>query len=275
MRRHGKYAYVNGVSCTQRWQTTQTGNAQEVQASCVPDGTEVIEGNLSETGSMGGLGYLPPMPTGEDFSFIGVASADTDFPVYYQGDIVVSETTISIPVKANGPISWSSNFACQGILTKQTDEVYVDSTRSVAPSAKYGKISIEGVFDSSTFTDVTVQNISLTFRRALADSVENGLVYRNAGNLSASLTFDIEDDDRNNALFILNSKHRVRVYVTSTLFYLFDCIHFGEKSNFTVDRTNNSLVSFTVNGMWSGVRGTQLGQIVLPGGSVWWPTSES
>jgi len=270
-RRHGKYAYVNGIPCTQAWQTSKSGNPTRYAASCVPDGTAVADGNTSESGSMRGLGYMPPMPDGDEFAFIGVASAKVGEIRNYVGDILVTETTINVPVKGGGVIDWSANFNVQGELDQETSTQYVDSTRNVAPSAKNGKVSIEDTPGSGTFTDVVVQNIRMTFRRPVADSVIAGLMEYESGNFEADITFDIEDDDRDNPLYDVNFKTGVRVYVTPTLFYLFNQVHFGEKSNFQVDRTNNSLVGYTVNGMFSGLKASNaLGQILYPGGAVLW-----
>ena len=278
MKRTGKYAYVNGVPCTTSWQSSITSQTSRYNASCAPGGTATASGNQSETGSMTGIGYAPPMPDDDDFAFVGVASAKPGEIVNYEGSVLIYETSLAIPVKQGGVITWSSNFGVQGLLEKTTIDQYLDATREVGPSAKFGGIKIEGTPDSDTWTDVVVQGINITFRRPVTETVEDGVILREAGDLEADLNFMVESDDREVALYALATKKRVRVYVTPTTFFEFDCIEWGEKSNFTVTRQGAQMIGYQVNGMWSALRDQDpaaLGYILLPDGSTFYGDEES
>lgn len=279
MRRSGKYAYVDGVPCTAAWSSTQTSQDVRYNASCAPGGSVVAEGNKSETGNLKGYGYNALLPSDEDMAFVGVASAKLGELVNYIGDVLIYETSINIPVKAGGPISWQSNWGAQGLLTKETATQYLDDNRVPAASGKNGKISIEGTLASNTFTDVDgVQDINLIFRMPVTETVVDGEILREAGNLECDLNFQVENDDREVALYALDTFKRVRVYVTPSLFFLLDAVKWGEKSNYSVNREGAPMISYQVNGQWSALitrSPAALGQILLPGGSEYYGGEES
>lgn len=271
MRRSGKYAYVNGLSCITGWSATGATSASRYSASCTPDGSAMSEGNENWTGSIQGVGYDALFPEEDDFSFIGVASAKSGEIVNYGGLVLVETTTIQIPVAQGGPITWEASFGVQGELSKTTTPAYLDATRDHAPTAKAGGVRIESTPDSGTWTALDdIQNITMTFRRPAVVSVDDGFTYREAGNLEADLTFAINTDDMAVALYDLNAVKRVRVYVTATLFFEFDAIMFTGLSDFRVVRgPQPQMIGYTVNGMWTASRETSatLGQILLPGGA--------
>jgi hypothetical protein len=157
-------------------------------------------------------------------------------------------------------------------LTKTTTPALTDPTRERAPSAKWGKITVEDVPDSNTFTEVErPQNISIVFRRPASTSVTDGETDRDPGNLEVDLNFDVHNDDFQSILD-LNETKRVRVYVTDTLFYLFDAIIWTGHGNYRVDRSQNPppIIGYSVTGMWTALRDQDppaLGQILLPDGS--------
>lgn len=279
MRRTGKYAYVDGVPCTTSWSFTKSSSVGRYQASCVPDGSAASEGNVDYSGTMTGKGYLPPFPTEAEMAAVFVASAKTGEIMNYEGDILVSETTINIPVAAGGPITWSANWGAQGPLVKETVTAYEDDTRNPAPGAKHGKIEIVEVNDAGpeVWTVVpAVQNITLVFRRGVTTYVDNGYVYREAGNLEADVTFRVENDDVDVALYAENVVKRLRAYVNATQYYLYDAIMFREHSNLTVNRETNEMVGYDVSGWWTALRTRTppaLGTIVKPGSAgVLYPT---
>lgn len=279
MRRSGKYAFVNGISCVQSWNTTRRTTASRYSASCSPDGTAVASGNIDETGSMSGIGYLPPFPTEDDMDFIGVASAKAGEIVNYTGDVLISDTTINIPVAAGTPITWSANFGVQGQLSQENVTPYLDDSRTPGPSAAAALLKIEGTPDSNVFTTVDeIQSISMVFRRAAVTSVNGGVTYREAGNLEADLNFQINNDDLDEVLYALNTTKRVRVYVNATEYFEFDAITFSEHSNYQVQRDPPSIIGYQVNGLWTALRTrtpAALGSIRLPDGSYLYQEVES
>jgi hypothetical protein len=287
MKRTGKYAYVNDIACTQGWSVGRTSSVQRYQASCVPGASGATPGNTDESGSIKGLGYLPPLPTGENFSFVGVASNKPGELVNYFGDVLISDAQLKIPVAAGTPISWSANFGVQGELEQDNSTSYEDPTRVAAPSAKFGKITVEQTLGSNTFTDVDrVQDITLNFRRPASTTVNDGTTERDGGNLEVDLSFMIHNDDLDTQdlaasldLCDLNQINRVRVYVTSVLFYQFDSFIWQAKSNFNVDRSSNPppIIGYTCNGLWTALRADQahLGRILLPDTTEFYPGDTS
>ena len=284
MKRSGKYAYVEGIPCTQGWGVNRQSTASRYVASCTPDGSAAVEGNISEMGSVNGLGYLPPMPTEDNFEFIGVVSAKAAEIINWCGDVLIADTTITLPVASGTPISWSSSFGVQGELAENPEYhtgAYLDDSRDPAPSAKWGKIAVETVIDEGDWEDIAIQGATMKFSRGSAQTIEAGLTYHTAGNLEAEISFEIQDDDRGNPLLQVNAIKTVRVYVTETLYYQFDAILFSNQSNFKVDRASNNIIGYTMNGIWTALRDkagsgpNDLGEIVYPSGDVFYPTGSS
>lgn len=281
MKRTGRYAYVDGIPCTQGWSTNLQSSVQRYQASCVPGASGATPGNTEESGGVKGLGYAPPLPTGEDFAFVGVAGPNLS----YAGNVLITDVTLNIPVAAGTPINWSANFGVQGLLVKQTTDSPEDPTRNAAPSAKFGAIKIESVLGTNTFASVDrVQNITLTFRRPASTTVNGGTTERESGNLECDLSFAVHNDDLfkqdgSSDLCALNQINRVRVYVTSTLFFQLDSVIWRQKSNYNVDRSQNPppVIGYTLNGMWTALRSDQshLGQILLPDTTEFYPGDTS
>lgn len=277
MKRTGKYAYVDGIPCTQGWGTNRVSSVARYFASCVPGASGATAGNTNETGSVNGLGYLPPIPDGNTIPFVGVASAKTGEILNYEGDILITDTTLNIPVGAGGQINWSANFGVQGELTKDTATAYEDDSTSVPVSAKDAKVAIEQLIGTNTFADVErPQNIALTFRRPASETINNGTTEREGGNLEVDLSIEVHNDDLDVPLYDLNQANRVRVYVTPTLFYMIDSIIWNAHNNYRVDRSTNPppIIGYTVNGMFTAKRERTppaLGQILLPGGATLYP----
>lgn len=280
MRRSGKYAYVDGIGCTTGWQANKNANVGRYAASCSPDGSATVAGNVDWTGQMAGIGYLPPMPNEDDYDFVGVASAKEGEISNYEGSVLVTQTTLNIPVATNGGvIGWTADFGVQGDLAHENATQYLDDVRAPGAPAKFGRISVEDVLDSDTFVDIDdVQNITLVFRRPPVTSVNDGLTYRESGNLEVDINFTVHNDDMENPLFELNNYNRVRVYVTDTLFYLFDSIQWSQQGPFNVRRNPPAMIDFTVNGLWTALRPrtpAALGMILLPGGGQFYGEEES
>ncbi len=272
MLRSGKYAYVEGIGCTQAWGFGRQSSVARYFASCVPGASGATEGVLDETGFVRGLGYDFPMPSEDPLAFAGVASAKPGQLVNYEGEVLISDVTLNIPVSAGTPINWSANFGVMGHLEKNTTNTYHDETRVPAASGKNGRVTIEGTLDSDTFTEVErVQAITLAFRRPASTSVADGETERDTGNLEVDLSFEVHNDDMEVALYELNNTNRVRVYVTPTLFFEFDAIVWNAHQNFQVDRSSNPppIIGYTVSGIWTALREQDpgaLGKILLPSG---------
>lgn len=274
MKRSGKYAYVDGIPCTVGWGYNRQANVSRYIASCVPGASGAVAGNIAETGSMNGVGYLPPMPTEDDIPFVGVASAQLGSYLSYEGDIVISETSIQIPVASGGPITWSANFAVQGELEKVTTTPYIDLSRDPAPAAKDASVVLADLTTQwEASEEVACQSINMTFRRSMASTVEAGLTYYETGNLEAEVSFEVSNDDLLYAPYQPNEVRLLRVYVAEGVYYEFDAMIFSGLSNFKVDRSDNSIIGYTVNALWTAltardpeVEGQKLGHILLPGG---------
>jgi len=261
--RHGKDAFVTGIPCISSWQVSEASNAQRYVASCGGDGSLVPEGNVDLTGSIAGVGWVPPIPDGVDLSFRGVASNVIGSLLSYTGTILIQESTLTIPVEAGGPPTWSANFGVQGELTKDAATGGADTTRSNAASGKWGKVLI-----GSGDTEVSgVRDITLTLRRPPATFINAGATSRRTGNLECDIAFNVYNDDKDVALYALNAIDEVKIVTNEAEdeFWWLSFIRFLQKSNFVVDR--GQLIGYQVTGQWSFVSGTTEGFITLPDGT--------
>lgn len=270
----GKYAYVEGVGHTKSWQMSEAANLATIMDSASPDGSEAVDGNADWTGSVAGNGYASALyPKEANFAFHGVANGKVGSLVNYDASVLVGATTVNIPVATSGGVvNWTSTFGAQGDVVKETATAYDDDVRTLTVPAKNGKISIESAV-AGVYTDIGgVQNITLNFARGMSTYVEAGLTYRVPNNLTANVSFDIQDDDLFNALYAKGVCKKTKIFVTGALFFMFDGIMWGDKTNYNIDRSTDNIVGYSVAGTWSALRtGAALGTIILPDATVLYP----
>lgn len=255
----GKHAYIDNVPCVAQWQVGESGDLQSYAASCTAGGTGVSDGNIDWAGSASGIGHTPVlMPTGNDFTFKGVADNESGDAIVYDGTILVSQTTINIPIAAGGPITWASVFGCQGALTEGTSGA-ADATVAEAPSAKAATLKIEDtaaeIAGGTALSDI--QSITLTFSRPASSYVSGGYVYRLPGNLAATIAFEILDRSLVNTKYAINAHKVASILVAAGATWELP-IKWGSKTNFTVDTDTRAPVGYTVNGQWSSVVPTSI-----------------
>ena len=250
----GQHAYIDTVPCIAQWQVSETADLQTYAASCTGGGTGVTDGNIDWAGSANGIGHSPIlMPTGVDFSFKGVADNAAGDAIVYDGTIVVTQTTINIPIAAGGPITWAAVFGARGALTEGTVGA-ADATTAEAPSAKLAgiKIAAEHADLAAAALLADVQSVTLTFTRPPSQYVSGGFGNRLAGNLGCTVSFNILHRSLVNALYNLNVFNALAVYVNASEYYSLP-IKWAAKSNFVVDVASRAPVGYTVNGVWGAV----------------------
>lgn len=265
----GRAAYVNGVPCTQSWQASMATTHQRYSASCVAGATDTPPGIINWTGQVAGVGAQPPVfPDGEDFTFQGVMR-DAAPLRSLNGTILFEQLTIDINKATNAAISWVATWGAQGALAQAA----TSAADAVVSEAENGKDLVIEI--ASVALTQNIQSCQLVFRRPHTTYVQGGLTYRKAGNLECDVNFAVLDDDLEVAAYAANALSQMDVFVDATHFWSLSKIRFGSKTNLNVDRTTHNILGYTVNGMWSGVEGDQLGFIDGPDGTRYWPPESS
>jgi hypothetical protein len=263
----GRYAYVNGLSCTQSWQFNQTVAQQRYAASCVPDATNVPEGPTDWTGQATGLGGQPAIfPDGDDFTFLGVIDGKIGQLLSLNGDVLCESLTIDINKEDGSSIKWTATLGAQGDMaeaaTAATDSVVSGGQSGVDLDVKIDDVSVSGV-----------RSAQMVFRRPVTTALDAGLTYRSAGNFEADINFAVYNKSQEVAAYAPNALEIVKIYITPTTFWEFKKIRFGSKSGFVVDRASNNVLGYTVNGMFNGAEDDDLGHIIGPDLTQYFPTA--
>ena len=269
--RTGKDGSVDGISCLTQWQVSRTAALTKYAASCTDRGTGATSGNINESGSLSGLGGNPPITPGVPFAFVGIADQTPSEFRSYGGTVLPLSLSINCDKEGGGNINWSSNFGVQGELTPGTA-----AAAAIDPSEYNVHPGASDVADASTLdTDGTDEVPIAGFRKwSLSISVpektyvQNGLVYRQAGNLECSVSIDVYSEDLRNALTDPNTLRILKLFVDDTDFWNLEWVRWSDASNFVVNRGTQDLMGYTLNAMWTSVSDqSALGHITRPGGA--------
>lgn len=285
MIKSGKDAYINGVHATVNWSITHAAALERYAASSTFGGTASTPGNENWTGQATGIGFHPPlMPTGTNFAFKGIVDATVGSVVAMDGNILVSQTQITIPVASSGPVTWSATFGGQGALTQGAVSAADTPAAPPVPAKHCGIMIAPSVADIAEPTALTdIQSITLTFNRPEVTYVSGGLTSRLPGNLEVDLAFDILDRTLVNSLYALNATTIAFICSLAGTVDIFNPywqlpIRWGEKSNFIVDAKTRQPIGYTVNGQWQAEVGSLInseftGWILDPAGDYFFGTA--
>lgn len=245
----GKDAYVDGVNCVQSWQATEAVTAQRYSASCVPGATAVPPGIVNWTGSLTGIGAFPSfvIPSGADVAFQGVINNTSMALKSLTGNVLVEQLTIDIDKTTYAPIKWTATFGAQGLLTEGASGA-ADSSVSAAPN---GKDLVINVATADLTQSLTKAQIVL--KMPATSYVDGGATKRFAGNLECDINFGVQESSVAVAAYAKNVLALVKIFTSPAAHWEFSAIRFLGKSGFTVDRTTNKVLEYTVNGQWSAV----------------------
>lgn len=269
---------VNGADTIRNWKVTTTAAIQKFVASNTKSMTGVLQGNKDWSGQYAAYGHSPSSMPGAALSFVGSINGSKGIA----GSALVDSVEIVIDIESGAIIAHTVNFSGNGALTigaaVATDEVLPNCFSSIGCKVQTASYAAEPSYAELTH----VKTITLRFAAAnpsYVDSGTGGLVKRESGNLSGSISIGLHGDtvDLTNIAAVLpNTEKFVKVFVNATDFWLLQAIRFEGLTDLVVDRETAAIIGATLNGSFSGYYAGALGAItegtiVLPDESVWWP----
>lgn len=274
----GKEGAINGVGCVRVWDMDASQIGGRFSGSCAAGVVDRILGAKDWTGRYGAYGHTPTVMPGEAFAFVG--SIDGSVGVY--GTAIVESVRISVEIPQEEdqepkPINHVVTFKANGALTKGA-AVASDITIANPPNPgdlKFQYATPAGSPSWTTLSEVYSAMILFSCRNPTykpGSSVYQ--TYRLAGNLDAHVELACQADDFSD-LPAEGSIKGIKIFVTPLLYWQIDWMMIEHLNEMHVPIESGDIVGATPQMSFKphttiGVTPTK-GQIVKPGGSVWWP----
>lgn len=201
----GLYGVVNGQKGVSRWNISHTIQNAGYVASNTKAGMVRLRGIEDFSGSWVSQSIVPLAMPGQRVAFEGDAGVNLDAPSnhwIYSGNVIVASLQIAWDWTQNKPITYTYNFAADGVLAQNSASALTDSSEEVGKSSFGNFIYIGDALtsgDSGGAGDkVCAKNATLTISSALtqnADSCTNGTYQRLAGPLDWNLSVNFAGND--------------------------------------------------------------------------------
>ena len=257
---------VDGANTIRTWSASETEENKPFSASNTQGGTGQVGGVKDWNGSYTQYGHTPTHFPGESITFVGFNGSNKT-----TGEAIISQVEIAVSQESGDIESITVTFAGDGAVTHTTGTL-ADSTIPNPPSSLALKVELA---ETDTFTELDdVRSWTLTIACELkeyASSSTDGWKKRKAGNISASGSISFYDQDVRTAPD-LGHVRKLKLFVTSTQFYLIHWARFGEGS-YETSAEGAELASGTANWNWSGFNAGVVGTITKPDESVFWPAA--
>ncbi len=249
----GKAGAVDGAAIVRNWNISETADTQAYVASNTHGGTGRLPGNVDWSGAYDAYGHTPANMPGAGFTFTG--SIDGTEGVV--GLAIVDQVVITCDIEGGGILSNVTNFSANGVLDP-TGAVASDTPDVIPPSAIGCKVELDEAYTTGTpvwveVTDVRTWTLTLTSANpSYVSSSTAGQTKRNIGNLDATMSYTVYDDDIDH-LIPVNTIAGMKLYVNSTLYWEILWTIFGEMSDIQVDIETSAFIGATQNASMNGL----------------------
>lgn len=272
----GKYAVVDGVSTLRNWSISAPQDVKGYVASNTRSGTGRRKGNSDWTGSYGAYGAVPVFMPGQAGAFSGYAANDK----IYGGDIVVDSVNINWNYESADPLAHVVNFGGDGAL-EQSSGSLEDASFPDVPEIVGLPFEIMLAGGSASWEPVCVTQVGLSLSmpsKSYVNSCTDGWTGRLPGaalDWSASLT--TQNEDFESLPFGRGDLIGLRLYTTDSEYYELLWGIVGGFTNFNVNRETGEIISMTIPISMAGFDHDEeeVGHILLPDGSTYWPEEGS
>lgn len=269
----GKDAYVTGASLkgVQSWTANEEVSSSSHTHSGISGATANPSGNVGWSGTVTGVGQEPGIFPEDTAASVGFVINNTGGSLKnLAGSVFWESLAITWDKASAAAVTWSASWKAHGLMTQGTTGG-TDSTVMQAENSKDLFLDLGTAGGGTAFDTLStcLQSATLTFTRQLNDYVCGGVVLRTPGNLSASLSFSLLDENVNVAAYAANLKKLIQIG-TGT-YWEIDSMRFKSKSNFVADRTTGAPIGYTVNAEWDAAEGSVLGAIVAPSTTILFP----
>lgn len=270
---------VNGQACVRNWSVNFTPNPVSYVCSASQGGTGRVTGNTDWSGSYDAYGEEPAVMPAETFQFKGSINGTVGVDSGATG-AMVDQVEITWDIEGGGIISHTVNFSSNGALTWGAS-VAADASVPDPLPANVGVIKIDdpgaAEFSGSETTFTDVRSITLTIsagNQSYVSSSTAGVTKRVAGNIDATISFDVYFDDPTD-LPTAQEVKAIRLYTTATEYWELRWVMFGEIGGVDVNIETADIVGATVNAGMNGhtsIGGTPTtGSIKTPAAATFWP----
>lgn len=272
----GKYGVVNGQSTIRNWSISDTMTNPKFVASNTQGGAGRRKGVKSWSGSYNQYGVLPIALPGQIVTFGGYTAPDNGVSgngKRYSGNIIVDSFAATWNWSSGDILSSVTNFSGHLGLTGSSGS-YSDATDPTTPEVCGTKL--EYSFDGEEWEELTnLTQAVLTITAAnlsYVNSSTNCETGRESGPLDFTLALTRQECDIE-ADFAKGDDLQIRLYDSADTFWLLKWAKVKEFTGLTVDTETGAIVQHTVNLEMNGFVGADVGQIVLPNESIFWPAA--
>jgi len=282
---------LNGVALFRDWSVTETANLKDINhASVAEGGKQRFVGIQDWNGTANAYGLEPDFYPGDSVNFLG----SIDGSVGLDGDCLVTQVVITIPIGADDPPTIAYTFRGDEALTRGAAVVADPATLLMPPSVRGLCPLLSNInVDSPAYTEqANVYNITITLTIDVAefnDCSSNGIQQVKETTWDASVSYDQYVDDFDDLIKTATSNDigtafNVRIPIDDpvTEYFEFQWLRASELSNMQVNRETGDLVSATCNFELSALEEigsssptVTKGQVLKPDTTVWRPDASA
>ncbi len=255
---------VDGAASMRTWNAALSDELVAAYASNTLAGPHRVDGNTDWSGNYVGYGSIPNVMPGDTADL----KLSLDELIGITGPAIVDQVEIVWDWENKLPIAYTVGFSGNGAVSLGASVVSTDATLAadvILPSTGC-KIEIAD-FDpaSPTFVEVeALRTATLTLRAAntqYVDSSTSGTVKRIKGNFDASMSFSVHCLDFSKLAaadldygsdWEQGKSNGIKMYTTSTLFWLIHWMNLSNLSDLTLDREGAGIVGMTLNWEFNG-----------------------
>jgi len=281
----GKHGQINGVNTMRRWTINDILKHAQAVASNTLQGVARKGGVRDWNGSYMAFGGNPVSMVlpGQSFAFVGYGAPNNDVSgvgLRYEGNAVAKSVAIVWNWKTQEIIGHTVQF--EGDLELSINDTGADPGDTVAPAIlSPGGTKIDWALNNSgSFSTLpNLTQATLTITQAIAAYVNSSTYIagetwtgKKAGApIDWTLSIQQEDTDRLTNVWEPGDVLDLKLFVDSTNFWR---LKFGLAGDFTgigANRETGAIIARTLNVAMNAYYGSSVGQILLPGGTQFWP----
>lgn len=270
----GKFSAVNGKRSIRQWSVNDAHTPAKGVASNTLNGTMRRPGVQDWTGSYNAFGAQPEVLPGESFSFVGYTAPDNDVSGVgrtYVGTALVESIVISWNYQNGELLSHVVNFGGDLALTSGSATVTDTSDPDALPVCG---TKLEYDFSDDNYVELdNILSMQLTISSALQTYVNSSTACwtgRKAGPLDWTLAITQQDNVRA-SIFDKGDRVRLKLFVDDTLFWSLIWGQVRDFTGITADRETGAILQRTINIDMDAWDGADIGQIIKPDTTVWFP----
>lgn len=271
----GEYGVLENISNVRSWDISEETQPEVIRNSATKGAAARIDGVARWAGNWEAEGGIPYKMPGEVITdFRGYTAPDDN--VYgsdgniAKGNVIIQSVAITLNWGGSESVRHSTVF--QGTSPLTFEEGFFEDPGPLV----IGKICDVKIDYGASGSEVLLENIEqavLTFTRenqAYINSSTNCVEAYIPGPIDWSLAITLQDNRRP---IPLQTDERFRVWINETQFYILEFGHVEAYNTLNVNPSTGEIITQEMSVMMQAIRQSdgQTGQIVIPGGDIYWP----